>query len=90
MVLTSLGRYEAAIAAYDQAIALDPKNLNAYFNCAALYERTGNLTGAIERISTALQVEPGNTTLTDILNRLKAARDKHPSVVPILPGATLQ
>ena len=76
--------------AYDRAIALDPKNVSAYYNCAALHERAGDLAGAIAKIAAALQADPGNTMLTDILNRLQASRDKRPGVVPILPGATLQ
>jgi len=55
-----------------------------------LHERAGDLAGAIAKIAAALQADPGNTMLTDILNRLQASRDKRPGVVPILPGATLQ
>ena len=90
IILTAAGEPARAITAYDRAIALDPKNVSAYYNCAALHERAGDLAGAIAKIATALQVDPGNAMLADILNRLQAARDKRPGVVPILPGATLQ
>jgi len=90
VVLTAAGESARAIAAYDRAIALDPKNISAYYNCAALHERTGDLAGAIAKIEAALRMDPGNATLTDILTRLQATRDKRGGVIPILPGATLQ
>ena len=89
VVLTAAGESARAIAAYERTITLDPKNVSAYYNCAALYERAGNLAGAIEKIEAALKIAPDNTTLADILNRLKASRDKRPGVVPVLPGGTL-
>jgi len=57
---------------------LDPKNLTAYYNCAALYEKLGNLDGAIAKIRAAIKVDPDNATLREMLSRLLAAKATPP------------
>ena len=68
------GETAQAIAKYERVIELDPKNLSAYYNCAALLERMGRLDGAIEKIRAAITVEPDNAMLKDILARLVQAQ----------------
>jgi len=87
-----MGKSEEAIKKYERAIELEPKNLMAYFNCAALHEKLGNLDGAIEKIEGALTVDPTNATLKDILVRLKQVRDERtrPPAPPPAPPPTLK
>jgi tetratricopeptide (TPR) repeat protein len=63
-------------------IALDPKNLTAYYNCAVLFEKQGDLDGAVEKIRAAVKISPDNSTLCDALSRLLGAKtNQFPDVV---------
>lgn len=54
-----LGDLEAAEAAYDQAIRLDPQNAFAYNNASAMYYREGDYEIALEYAEQALDINPG-------------------------------
>ena len=50
--------FENAIAAYDQALELDPKSAEAFYNRGLAKAAQNNLDGAIADFSQALQVDP--------------------------------
>jgi tetratricopeptide (TPR) repeat protein len=79
-IWTNLGELDKAIVLFGRLIELDPKNLSAYYNCAALYEKQGNLDAAIEKIRAAIKVDSDDTTLREALSRLLAAKaNRNPS-----------
>jgi len=53
------GRFEEAISEYDEAIAADPGNAQAYNNRGGLYGRLGDLRLAIEDFDEAIRLDPG-------------------------------
>lgn len=59
--LVATGNYSEASAAYDQAIALDRNNFNAWNGKADALNRAGNFTEALVASDTALAVEPSST-----------------------------
>ncbi len=52
VALEDLGRDVEALAAYEQAIAADPKSADAYYNAARLYERRGERASAFRCLRT--------------------------------------
>ncbi|OPX62671.1 MULTISPECIES: tetratricopeptide repeat protein [unclassified Methanoregula] len=50
--------YTSALAAYDQAIAIDAGNFNAWNGKADALNRAGNFTGALAASDTAIALEP--------------------------------
>jgi len=72
---------EEAIEAYEQALRLDPKKLDALLNCGTLCYEEGNLKKAAEYFGRALQVDPENAlahfnlgSVLEEVGRLEAAR----------------
>ena len=57
--LYDLGRYPAAIEAYDAAIATVPELVPAYINRARALEKTGRVREAIEDYGRVLEMDPG-------------------------------
>ncbi|MCS5698869.1 tetratricopeptide repeat protein, partial [Cyanobium sp. FGCU-52] len=55
-----LGNYQAAIADYDRAIDLDPKDLAAYQNRGRLRNWTGDQAGALADANRALALDPND------------------------------
>ena len=53
------GTYEAAIQAYDQALALSPDYVAAHYNRGLAYARLGALDGAIVDFSRVIELDPG-------------------------------
>jgi tetratricopeptide (TPR) repeat protein len=51
--------YEAAAAAFSQAVAADPKDLTAHFNLALAYSMLGRDAQAIPEYKTVLDLQPG-------------------------------
>ncbi|BBL73431.1 hypothetical protein MishRS11D_05290 [Methylomagnum ishizawai] len=54
------GRYEEAIAQFRQALALDGRYDNAYFNIGSAYEAMGNRAAALENYQRELAVDGGD------------------------------
>ncbi len=60
--LEVLGRWDEAIAAYRQAIELDPKNTTAHNNLGGILANQGQLDEAIACYRRAIELDPKNTT----------------------------
>ncbi|NJL83264.1 MAG: tetratricopeptide repeat protein [Chloroflexaceae bacterium] len=58
--LYGLGKYEEAIAAYDQAIAIKPDDPDAWYNKACCYGSQNNLDLALENLQRAIQLDNEN------------------------------
>jgi Flp pilus assembly secretin CpaC len=83
-------RFDEALAAYDEAAryapqdaaivergaALRSKLVRAYVEAAERAALAGHLNEATEELGTALQVDPGNTTVQERLAQLKAMEDE--------------
>jgi tetratricopeptide (TPR) repeat protein len=52
--------YAGAVAAYDQAIVVEPDNFNAWNGKADALNRAGNFTEALAASDTALAIDPGS------------------------------
>jgi len=83
---------EEAIEAYEQALRLDPKKLDALLNCGTLCYEEGNLKKAAEYFGRALQVDPQNAlahfnlgSVLEEVGRLEAARLHLRQAVRIAP-----
>jgi tetratricopeptide (TPR) repeat protein len=70
-----------AIDAYDHALCIDPKKLDALLNCGTLFYEEGNLKRAAEYFERALQADPENAlahfnlgSVLEEVGRLEAAR----------------
>ncbi len=50
MALEDLGREGDALAAYENAVALDPQNADAHYNAANLCERLGRPADALRHL----------------------------------------
>ncbi len=55
------GEYEAAEAAFDRAIELDPRHVKSFLNLARVYLDTERAEDALVRIEEALVVDPGSS-----------------------------
>jgi tetratricopeptide (TPR) repeat protein len=70
-----------AIDAYDHALCIDPRKLDALLNCGTLFYEEGNLKKAAEYFERALQADPENAlahfnlgSVLEEVGRLEAAR----------------
>ncbi|NCJ06748.1 tetratricopeptide repeat protein [Synechococcales cyanobacterium C] len=52
------GNYEAAIAAYTEALRMNPSSAYAYYNRASAYRRMGQHESAVQDYSRSLQLNP--------------------------------
>ncbi len=57
-ILENFGKFEAAIASYDQAIALKPNNADAWYKKARLYAEMGNYDEALSGYEKTLELKP--------------------------------
>ncbi|MCT7969512.1 serine/threonine-protein kinase [Laspinema sp. D1] len=57
-ILENLGKFDAAIASYDQAIALKPNNADAWYKKARLYAEMGNYDEALSGYEKTLELKP--------------------------------
>ena len=55
--LANLGRYEEAIAAYDQALAIKPDKHAALYNKACCYGLQGDVEKAVECLNAAISLD---------------------------------
>jgi superkiller protein 3 len=53
-----LGRYEEAIASYDQALKFKPDYHEAWYNKACCYALQGNIEQALENLQHAINLSP--------------------------------
>jgi len=58
--LNGLGRWEASLADYDQAIAIDPKYANAYCNRGTVLERLNRCEEALASYDRTVELNPGD------------------------------
>jgi predicted AlkP superfamily phosphohydrolase/phosphomutase/Tfp pilus assembly protein PilF len=76
--LGALGRYDAALEQLDQAIALEPVNIEAYHNRAVIHERRGEREAAIRDYQTAVRYNPSYEPSRHALARLGASLPQAP------------
>ncbi|MEH2071390.1 MAG: tetratricopeptide repeat protein [Nostoc sp.] len=57
--LLNLGRYEEAIASYDQALKFKPDDHEAWYNKACCYASQNNVELAIENLQQAININSG-------------------------------
>ena len=71
----SQGRYEKAIAEFEEAYRLDPKPLLLY-NIAQAWEKFGDLAKAIDYLKKFLEADPNNAERTTHLNKLASMQER--------------
>jgi tetratricopeptide (TPR) repeat protein len=71
VVLQKAGRSMDALAAYEKAVALNPRYPEAHGNLGNVLRETGNLTGAVSAYEQALKLNPSQA---DIHNNLGVAK----------------
>jgi tetratricopeptide (TPR) repeat protein len=60
------GDWDRAIADYDEALRLDPKNAGAYAGRAAAYLRKGNVDRALPDLNEGLRLDPKNSGVHNV------------------------
>ena len=81
------GSLDAAIAAYERAIALDPKSIDPRLNLARAHASRGQYTKASEAVTAALDVEPSHPRGTLLLGQLYLAKQSYAEAVATLEEA---
>jgi tetratricopeptide (TPR) repeat protein len=69
-----MGRFDKAIADYDKAISLNPRDSQAYNNRGRIFEKMGELDKAIADFDKAVALNPSNAEAYN--NRLGALGKK--------------
>ena len=72
MLLSANNEIDAAITAFEQAIARDTNYANARYFLALAYAQNGNTDGAREQLESVLALNPGNAEVTTLIERLNA------------------
>jgi tetratricopeptide (TPR) repeat protein len=75
------GDYGAAEGAFHQALGRDPTDPIALRGLADVFERTGRLPEAIERLRTLVDVDPRNSEAKVVLDRLLATPTEIPQAI---------
>ncbi|MBF0517485.1 MAG: tetratricopeptide repeat protein [Nitrospirae bacterium] len=57
-VLAETGKYDQSLKAFDKAIAIDPKNADAYINKGTVYMRIHQFDKAAENFNSAIAIKP--------------------------------
>lgn len=73
--LGALGRYDDALKELDEAVILEPLNVEAYHNRAVILERQGKKDAAIEQYRTAVRYRPDYEPSRTALTRLTGSPD---------------
>lgn len=63
---------DAAIAAFERAIALNTSYANARYNLALVYEQKGDIQKAIEQLEVVLELNPGNQIVINLIAQIKS------------------
>jgi tetratricopeptide (TPR) repeat protein len=69
------GRYEKAIAEFEEAYRLDPRPLLLY-NIAQAWEKLGDLVKAVDLLKKYLEADPNNPERTTLLNKLASLQER--------------
>ena len=72
------GAYEAAIAAYQEAIALDPKNPSSRINLGKVYVAMERFDEAAGLLRSAVELNPADGAAQALLVQLELARGRYP------------
>ncbi len=72
VLLSANNEIDAAITAFEQAIARDTNYANARYFLALAYAQNGNTDGAREQLESVLALNPGNAEVTTLIERLNA------------------
>lgn len=72
VLLSAHNEIDAAITAFEQAIALDTNYANARYFLALAYAQQGNTQGALQQLQTVLDLNPGNTQVQDLIDRINS------------------
>lgn len=81
--LDTLGQYEEALSWYDQALKIDPKDINTLFKKALLLSKIGKYEQAVFLFDQVIEIDP--TLVSALVNRriVLEKLGKHFGVVPI-------
>ena len=71
LALAMMGRYEEAIAQFEQGVALDPADPAAHLNLAVAYAETGRKADARGQAEEALRLRPGYERARQFLAALR-------------------
>jgi Flp pilus assembly protein TadD len=74
--LAARGECDAAIAAFERALALEPQDARSHFNVAYLLQRLGRHEAASARFERALALDPGIDRARKGLDASRAALEK--------------
>ena len=72
VLLSANNEIDAAITAFEQAIARDTNYANARYFLALAYAQNGNTDGAREQLESVLALNPGNAEVITLIERLNA------------------
>ena len=70
MILFDAGKPAAAITQFEEALALDPKLVQAHINLAVVLAKQGRIDEAIDQFRQALQIDPNNSIARQHLDYL--------------------
>jgi tetratricopeptide (TPR) repeat protein len=65
-----LGNYNDALDIFNNALQLDPNNVNILNNLGQTFDQLGNYNDALDIFNNALQLDPNNVRLLEITNVL--------------------
>ncbi|MBI3795152.1 MAG: tetratricopeptide repeat protein [Nitrospinae bacterium] len=71
IALRKQGKWKEAVAEYQEAIRLDAKDENVYYNMGKAYQEGKEYTAAIRCLNTALELRPGKKEFRDALEALE-------------------
>jgi tetratricopeptide (TPR) repeat protein len=81
------GNYEEAIAAYERAIELAPRETAAYLGLARVYEAQEDWERSLETLRAAAEANPGNADVLQNLGRLHCLRNETEACIEKLEEA---
>ncbi len=85
--LAAQGRVEEALAAYDRAIELDPRNATAFNNRGAVKADRGDVDGAIADYTRSIEHDPSNAHVWANRGRYRSGKGDHEGAIGDLERA---